>query len=80
MFGPSFTDPIGLTIESCVAFCTQQGSRMAGLKETECRMQRLASALFLKADIIQVARTFTFHLRASRVTMASAQFQGSGMA
>ncbi|KDR72204.1 hypothetical protein GALMADRAFT_229047 [Galerina marginata CBS 339.88] len=37
MFGPNFTDPVGLTIESCVAFCNQQGSRMAGLKETECR-------------------------------------------
>ncbi|KDR78532.1 hypothetical protein GALMADRAFT_137589 [Galerina marginata CBS 339.88] len=37
LFGPNFTDPVGLTIESCVAFCDQQGSRMAGLKGTECR-------------------------------------------
>ncbi|KDR77907.1 hypothetical protein GALMADRAFT_154961 [Galerina marginata CBS 339.88] len=37
MFGPNFTDPVGLTIESCVAFCDNQGSRMAGLKENECR-------------------------------------------
>ena len=26
LFGPSFTDPVGLTIESCVAFCNAQGS------------------------------------------------------
>ena len=37
LFGPNFTDPVGLTIESCVAFCNQQGFRMAGLKVTECR-------------------------------------------
>ena len=37
LFGPNFTDPVHLTIESCVSFCDQQGSRMAGLKGTECR-------------------------------------------
>ncbi|KAF9472040.1 hypothetical protein BDN70DRAFT_938489 [Pholiota conissans] len=37
LFGPSFIDPVGLTIESCVAFCDAQGTRLAGLKGTECR-------------------------------------------
>ena len=36
LFGPSFTDPVGLTIESCVAFCNAQGSRLAGLQGYEC--------------------------------------------
>ncbi|KAH9486024.1 WSC domain-containing protein [Psilocybe cubensis] len=35
--GPAFTDPVHMTIELCVAFCDGQGSRMAGLKGTECR-------------------------------------------
>lgn len=37
LLGPSFSDPVGLTIESCVAFCDQQGNRIAGLKGALCR-------------------------------------------
>ncbi|PPQ69995.1 hypothetical protein CVT26_013283 [Gymnopilus dilepis] len=41
LFGPNFTDPVHLTIESCVEFCDAQGSRLAGLKGTECRCGNL---------------------------------------
>jgi len=35
-FGPAFTDATNLTTESCVAFCNQQGWRLAALKGPEC--------------------------------------------
>ncbi|KAF8886436.1 hypothetical protein CPB84DRAFT_1787584 [Gymnopilus junonius] len=44
LFGPNFTDPTHLTIESCVQFCNAQGTRLAGLKGTECRCGNLYNA------------------------------------
>ncbi|KAF5317560.1 hypothetical protein D9619_013168 [Psilocybe cf. subviscida] len=37
LFGPAFSDPVHMTIEACVEFCDAQGSRLAGLKGSECR-------------------------------------------
>ncbi|KIJ22767.1 hypothetical protein M422DRAFT_276756, partial [Sphaerobolus stellatus SS14] len=36
LLGASFTDSVGMTIESCVEFCDQEGYIMAGLLGTEC--------------------------------------------
>ncbi|KIJ40733.1 hypothetical protein M422DRAFT_68498 [Sphaerobolus stellatus SS14] len=36
LLGASFTDPVGMTIESCVEFCDQEGYIMAGLFGAEC--------------------------------------------
>lgn len=36
LLGPSFADPVSLTIESCVAFCDLQSQRLAGLEGDQC--------------------------------------------
>lgn len=40
LFGPTFTDATSMTIESCVAFCNQQGQRLAGLLGPQCGVFR----------------------------------------
>ncbi|KAF8584675.1 hypothetical protein K439DRAFT_1660665 [Ramaria rubella] len=41
MFGPAFTNTTSMTIELCVSFCDQQGSRMAGLLGPQCRCSNI---------------------------------------
>ncbi|KAF9482072.1 hypothetical protein BDN70DRAFT_892855 [Pholiota conissans] len=43
LFGPSFTDPVSLTVESCANFCNGIGNRMAGLQGTQCSVAALTT-------------------------------------